>query len=94
MRFNIVTARFEEVDTASSKPAVVGSDRYLSWGALIKEADAMVARISALGLTKGHPVVIRGHKEADMVVSMVACMMLDHPYIPLDLVVPEERVRR
>ena len=94
MRFNIVTARFEEVDTASSKPAVVGSDRYLSWGALIKEADAMVARISALGLTKGHPVVIRGHKEADKVVSMVACMMLDHPYIPLDLVVPEERVRR
>lgn len=54
----------------------------------------MVARISALGLPKGHPVVVRGHKEADMVVSMVACMMLDHPYIPLDLVVPEERVRR
>ena len=94
MRFDIVAARFEGHDQGSVKPAVVGSDRTLSWMELEQEAERMAARITVLGLPKGHPVIVRGHKEAHMVVAMVACMMLDHPYIPLDLVVPEERVRR
>jgi D-alanine--poly(phosphoribitol) ligase subunit 1 len=94
MRFDIVAARFEELDLAPDKLAVAGSDRDLSWSALREEVLVMAERIGQLGLPKGHPVIVRGHKEADMVVSMAACMMLDHPYIPLDLVVPEERVRR
>jgi D-alanine--poly(phosphoribitol) ligase subunit 1 len=94
MRFDIVAARFEDVDAAPDKLAVVGSDRDLSWAALREETGALAERIHKLGLPKGHPIIVRGHKQADMVVSMVACMLLDHPYIPLDLVVPEERVRR
>ena len=94
MRFDVVAARFEDADTAPDKLALAASDRDLSWARLREEVLAMADRISTLGLPKGHPVIIRGHKEADMVVSMVACMMLDHPYIPLDLVGPEERVRR
>lgn len=94
MRFDIVAARFEDVDTAPDKLALAGSDRDLSWAMLREEALAMTERIRKSGLPNGHPVIVRGHKEADMVVSMVACMLLDHPYIPLDLVVPEERVRR
>lgn len=94
MRFDIVAARFEDADAAPEKLAVAGSDRDLSWAMLREEAFTMAERIGKLGLPRGHPVLIRGHKEADMVVSMVACMMLDHPYIPLDLVVPEDRVRR
>ncbi len=94
MRFNIVTARFEETGVAQEKTAVAGSDCDLSWLGLTQEVEAMTDRIARLGLPKGHPIVVRGHKETDMVVSMVACMVLDHPYIPLDLVVPEERVRR
>ncbi len=94
MRFDIVGARFEDADTAPDKLAVAGSDRDLSWAALREEVLALTERIIKVGLPKGHPVIVRGHKEADMVVSMMACMLLDHPYIPLDLVVPEERVRR
>lgn len=94
MRFDIVAARFVEAGVEPHKLAVAGSDRDLTWAKLQQECEALAERIKALRMPAGHPVVVRGHKEADMVVSMVACMMLDHPYIPLDLVVPEERVRR
>jgi D-alanine--poly(phosphoribitol) ligase subunit 1 len=94
MRFNIVTAKFEDTHTGGTKLAVAAADRDLTWKQLMQEAVALAARIRAVGLPLGHPIVVRGHKEADMVVSMVACMMLGHPYVPLDLVVPEERVRR
>ncbi|MEO8068509.1 MAG: AMP-binding protein [Flavobacteriales bacterium] len=94
MRFNIVSARFEEEDVLPTKLAVAGSDRDLSWTDLRVEAQAMAARIVALELPLGHPVLIRGHKEAEMVVAVVACITLGHPYIPLDKVVPLERVKR
>ncbi len=94
MRFDIVAARFEDLDEAPEKLAVAGSDRDLSWSALRSEVETMAERIGKLGLPQGHPILVRGHKEAGMVVAMMACMKLDHPYVPLDLVVPEERVRR
>ncbi len=94
MRFDIVTARFQDPELDADKLAVAGSDRDITWAQLRTEVDRMVDRIRSFGLPPGHPVVVRGHKQADMVVSMVACMMLDHPYVPLDIVVPEERVRR
>lgn len=94
MRFDIVTARFQDTELDAGKLAVAGSDREITWAELRTEVERMVDRIRSFGLPPGHPIVVRGHKQADMVVSMMACMMLDHPYVPLDLVVPEERVRR
>lgn len=94
MHFNIVTATFEEVGVNPDKLAVAGSDRDLLWSELAKEATALAERINGLGTPAGVPVLVRGHKSADMVVAMIACMMLDLPYVPLDLSVPDERVRR
>lgn len=93
MRFNIVTAKFEDGGTDPRKLAVAGSDRDLTWAALRQEATALAEQIGALGVPAGTPVLVRGHKSADMVVTMVACMMLDLPYVPLDLSIPDERVR-
>lgn len=94
MRFDIVTARFQDTELDAGKLAVAGSDRDITWAELRADVEEMVGRIRSFRLPAGHPIVVRGHKQADMVVSMVACMMLNHPYVPLDIVVPEERVRR
>ena len=94
MRFNIVTGGFEEVGSHAHKPAVIGSDRVLTWAQLQVEAEALAARITRLNLPLGEPVLIRGHKEADMVAAICACISLNRPYVPLDVVVPLERVRR
>ncbi len=94
MRFDIVAARFEDVDIDPDKLALVGSDRDLTWREFRTEVLATAERISALHLPKGAPVAIRGHKEAGMVVAMMACMTLDHTYIPIDVMIPMERVER
>ncbi|MFY9082597.1 AMP-binding protein, partial [Aliarcobacter butzleri] len=36
--------------------------------------------------------IIYGHKEVEFIVSMVACMSLGYPYIPIDTIYPKERV--
>ncbi|MBL0126163.1 MAG: AMP-binding protein [Flavobacteriales bacterium] len=94
MRFNIVSGRFEETDGSPERAAVIGSDGALTWSAFKTRCEALAAMISALDLPAGHPVMVRGHKEAEMVCAMTACMMLGHPYIPLDVVVPMDRVMR
>ncbi|MBK9289586.1 MAG: AMP-binding protein [Flavobacteriales bacterium] len=94
MRFDIETGRFKDLASGGEKLAVVGSDRSLTWSAFQAEVEVTADRIKALGLPAGHPVLVRGHKEAGMVVAMAACITLDHPYVPLDLVVPMERVQR
>ncbi len=94
MRFDIVAARFEDVDIDPDKLALIASDRDLTWVILRAEVLAMTERMVGLNMPKGAPVAIRGHKEAGMVVAMLACMTLDHPYIPLDIMIPEERVQR
>lgn len=94
MRFDIVHARFEDRDRDADKPAVIGSDRTLSWSGSEAEAAGLAAIIAGLRLPPGHPVLVRGHKEAGMVSAMIACMQCGHPYVPLDVVVPLERVAR
>lgn len=94
MRFNIVAAKFEDADIDPDKLALAGSDRDLNWLELQTEVLEMTERIEALHLPKGAPVAIRGHKEAGMVVAIMACISLDHPYIPIDVMVPADRVQR
>ncbi|MBK9148651.1 MAG: AMP-binding protein [Flavobacteriales bacterium] len=94
MRFNIITGAFEDGGHAAAKAAVIGSDRVLSWAALREESEALSQRIDALALPAGEPVLLRGHKQAGFVAAIVACISSNRPYVPLDSVVPLERVRR
>ncbi len=94
MRFNIAAGAFEEPHQDGGKPAVIGSDRALTWKQLREEADALAARIDALALPAGEPVLLRGHKQAGFVAAIAACISRDRPYVPLDAVVPLDRVRR
>ena len=94
MHFDIVTGRFEDLDHAQEKLALVASDRDLSWSQLKQEVERLSEILAALTLPKGHPIIVYGHKRASMVVAMLACIASDHPYIPVDTVVPMERVKR
>lgn len=38
------------------------------------------------------PVVLRGHKQTEMLVAFIACAKAGHPYIPLESYFPEQRV--
>ncbi|MBK8497705.1 MAG: AMP-binding protein [Flavobacteriales bacterium] len=94
MRFDIDSAKFVEHDLDSEKLAVIGSDRAVSWSELEAESEELAVTLRSLDLPLGHPVLVRGHKEVGMVSAMIACMICGHPYVPLDVVVPSDRVRR
>lgn len=67
-------------------------DEVLSWGDLVARSDALAGALAeALG-GDGSPVVVRGHKEPEMLVGFLGCRKAGHPYIPVDVTTPELRL--
>jgi D-alanine--poly(phosphoribitol) ligase subunit 1 len=94
MRFDLELLDFVDCDKDLNRLALSASDRDLTWGEFKNEVDIFKSEISKYNLPKGHPVVIYGHKEAKFLVSIVACMSLGLPYIPVDTIYPKERLHK
>ena len=94
MRFDLELLDFVDCDKDLNKLALSASDRDLTWDEFKNEVDAFKSEILKYNLPKGHPVVIYGHKEAKFLVSIVACISLGLPYIPVDTIYPKERLHK
>ena len=94
MRFDLDSGKFIECDREPSRPAVVGSDRSLSWEEFRRSVGRWVAEARGLGITVDVPVVIHGHKEAEFLVALAGCLELRAPFVPVDEIYPEDRVQR
>lgn len=94
MRFDLELLDFVDCDKDLNRLALSASDKDLTWREFKNEVDNFKNEISKYNLPKGHPVVIYGHKEAKFLVSIVACMSLGLPYIPVDTIYPKERLHK
>lgn len=94
MRFDLQLLDFVECDKDSGKLAISASDKDLTWNEFKIEVEKLKTELSQYNLPKGHPVIIYGHKEANFIVSMTACMSLGLPYIPVDTIYPKERLNK
>lgn len=94
MRFDLATSGFADLAQGAHRPAVVGADRTLEWGEFRREVGRWVAEAKGLGIGPDIPVVIYGHKEAEFLVAMAGCLSLGAPFVPVDTIYPEERLRR
>lgn len=94
MRFDLASSGFIECDVRADAPAVVGADRTLSWRELAAEAAAWREAAEAAGFAPDVPVIVRGHKEASFFVAMAGALMLGAPFVPIDTIHPDERMRR
>ena len=94
MRFDFKHLQFVECEKDFDKLAICASDKDLTWNEFYKEVEQLKDKLQQYKLPKGHPVVIYGHKEAHFIVSMVACMSLGLPYIPVDTIYPKERLNK
>ena len=94
MNFNIISREFEALNQSEKKLAIAGSDGDLNWFDFQKKVIAKKEILQTLNIPKGHPIIIYGHKQLDMVISVVACIMLELPYIPIDVVVPIDRIEK
>ncbi len=94
MRYNFHLKQFTETSKERDKIAIAGSDRDISWQTLGDETIALAAKLEALGLAMGEPVIIFGHKEYLFPLAMLACMHAGIPYVPIDKIYPIERIKK
>jgi D-alanine--poly(phosphoribitol) ligase subunit 1 len=94
MNFNLDTLQFENAGKEPGKLAFAGSDGDLTWHEFEAEVKKLCSVFKETGLPKGHPVLIYGHKEKLFPVAITASLTYGVPYIPVDTVMPLERVKR
>ncbi|MGN6316029.1 AMP-binding protein [Trinickia sp.] len=94
MRFDLAESRFVETDRCADAPAVIAADRTLSWRELADAAAAWRDAAMAEGIERDVPIIVRGHKEAAFFVAMAGALLLGAPFVPVDTVYPDERLRR
>jgi D-alanine--poly(phosphoribitol) ligase subunit 1 len=66
----------------------------LSWGDLIRQSDALAGAIARTPLSPASPIVVRGHKEPEMLIGFLGCAKAGHAYAPIDIGAPEARAQR
>jgi len=94
MRFDLNANRFADIDVRADGWAVIGADRALRWHELAEQAHAWAGQAREHGFAADVPVIVRGHKEAAFFVAMVGALLLGAPFVPVDTIYPDERMRR
>lgn len=94
MKFDVYKGTFEEIDISPLKLALAASDRDLSWFEFRDQVTRFIAIVDEIGIPSGHPVIIYGHKEALFVVSVAALVSKNIIYIPVDKIIPLERLNK
>ncbi|MFL9865932.1 D-alanine--poly(phosphoribitol) ligase [Paraburkholderia fungorum] len=94
MRFDLSASRFVDTDVRADAWAVIGADRALRWHELAEQAQAWAALAREHGFAVDVPVIVRGHKEAGFFVAMAGALLLGAPFVPVDTIYPDERMRR
>lgn len=94
MRFNVSICQFEALETDCDKLCICASDGNYTWAELQLRSQYFKQQFQSLQIPAGHPIIIYGHKQKDFVAAITACMQLRLPYIPLDTIVPSERIQK
>jgi D-alanine--poly(phosphoribitol) ligase subunit 1 len=79
---------------APERLAHVSGKRSLTYGELKRRSDALAAYLARTLPDRASPVVILGHKEPEMLIGFVGAVKAGHPYAPVDIVVPPQRIER
>lgn len=61
----------------------------ITYGELLKKAEELAKSLENQGIS---PVIIYGHKQISMLVSIVACLIAKRAYVPVDTYMPKERI--
>ena len=94
MRYNFHLKKFVETEIFPEKIAIAGSDSDIDWETLKNQTLNLSVQFKNLGIPKGHPIIIYGHKEYLFPLAMLACIHSNIPYIPIDKIYPGDRIRK
>ncbi len=79
---------------APDRQAHVCAGSTLGWGELVDASDRLAAHIAARLGDDHSAVAVRGHKEGEMLIAFLGAVKAGHPYVPLDLSIPQQRAER
>jgi D-alanine--poly(phosphoribitol) ligase subunit 1 len=94
MRFDFKENTFVECDINKNRLAISGSDMDLNWDELSQNVLKLEQIFLQLGIPKGQPVIIYGHKESFYAQAILALIKSDIPYVPIDEIYPIERIKK
>lgn len=93
MKFCFKKKEFIEKEIDSTKLAIIGDDFSFTWESFGLKVDEFINYLKVNELDKiDAPIIIYGHKSANMIIAIYALMKLELPYIPVDLIYPIERI--
>jgi D-alanine--poly(phosphoribitol) ligase subunit 1 len=72
--------------------AHISEDRRLSYAELESRANCLASHLTQMLPADKSPVVVVGHKEPEMLIAFLGVVKSGHPYVPLDLSIPRQRV--
>ena len=81
----------EKPDVAAFKNAY--TDDTITYKNLWAYSDKIAAEISATVASDKEPIVVYGHKNPLMLAAFLACVKTGHPYCPVDISMPQERLK-
>lgn len=64
----------------------------LTYGELWQQSNDVAATLLQMDLEKETPIVIYGHMSAKQIIGFLGAVKAGHPYIPIDVSIPDERV--
>jgi D-alanine--poly(phosphoribitol) ligase subunit 1 len=95
MKFCFYRKDFIEQHIDGQKMALTDAQRTISWLAFEQEVNEICNYIKNNKLdTLPYPIILYGHKQIEMITCMYACIKCNIPYIPIDIIVPKERIIR
>lgn len=94
MKFNFFSNEFTELENQPHKLAISASDVDLNWHELKNKVEQLSELFNKIGIPKGHPVLIYGHKEHFFPVSILACFTSGITYVPIDVIYPPQRIEK
>ncbi|KAA6451144.1 D-alanine--poly(phosphoribitol) ligase subunit DltA [Bacillus swezeyi] len=72
--------------------AFVNEEEKLTYGELWSQSERLASRLQKEALTDASPIIVYGHMKPVMAVSFLACVKAGHPYIPVDVSIPADRI--
>jgi D-alanine--poly(phosphoribitol) ligase subunit 1 len=66
----------------------------LTYGELLRRSDALASHLARTLPDDRSPVVVHGHKEPEMLIAFLGAVKSGHPYAPVDVALPRQRLER
>lgn len=76
------------------RPAHVSGAQQLTYGELTSRSNKLASYLTSTITTPGSPVAVLGHKQNEMLIGFLGALKAGHPYVPLDVSIPEQRIRK